>query len=63
MTSRPLLAKEFIIDERQVALAASHGRASALDCGHSRPVILDGVDSRSYGRGCDVLLEVHDAGT
>ena len=62
MTNRPLLAKEFIIDERQVALAASHGASAVLLIA----AILDqssltALICAAAGRGCDVLLEVHDA--
>ena len=62
MTSRPLLAKEFIIDERQVALAASHGASAVLLIA----AILDqssltALIRAAMCRGCDVLLEVHDA--
>jgi indole-3-glycerol phosphate synthase/phosphoribosylanthranilate isomerase len=62
MTGRPLLAKDFIIDARQVARAASHGASAVLLIA----AILDqssltALIRAATGRGCDVLLEVHDA--
>ncbi|MEN6452477.1 MAG: indole-3-glycerol phosphate synthase TrpC [Thermoguttaceae bacterium] len=61
-TAKPLLAKEFILDPRQIALAASHGASAVLLIA----AILDepklaALLSESLRLGCDVLLEVHNA--
>ncbi|MFH0851975.1 MAG: hypothetical protein V1876_04475 [Candidatus Peregrinibacteria bacterium] len=61
LTPKPLLAKEFIIDEKQITLAVSHGAsavlliAAILDAQTMAKFITTAVRSR-----CDVLLELHD---
>lgn len=61
MTDKPLLAKEFVIDERQIALAVANGASAILLIA----AILDEEDLSSLALAaakarCDVLLELHD---
>lgn len=61
LTDKPLLAKEFVIDEKQIAMAASHGAsavlliAAILDEKALATLIQATIRAR-----CDVLLELHD---
>ncbi len=61
LTKKPLLCKEFILDERQLDLAAANGASAAL-------LIAGILDTQSLGellqaaliRNLDVLIEIHD---
>ncbi|MDD5751204.1 MAG: indole-3-glycerol phosphate synthase TrpC [Candidatus Peribacteraceae bacterium] len=62
LTDKPLLAKEFIIDEKQIAMAASHGASAVLLIA----AILDEKElatlvDAAICANCDVLLELHDS--
>lgn len=62
LTDKPLLAKEFIIDEKQIAMAASRGASAVLLIA----VILNEKElatlvGAAIHADCDVLLELHDS--
>lgn len=61
LTDKPLLAKEFIIDRRQIARAAAGGASAVLLIAaileaHSLAELIRAAENCR----CDVLLEVHD---
>jgi len=62
LTDKPLLAKEFIIDEKQIAMAASRGASAvlliAVILNEKELATLVGAAIRA---DCDVLLELHDS--
>jgi indole-3-glycerol phosphate synthase len=61
LTGKPLLAKEFILDRRQIALAAAHGASAVLlIAAILGPRELEWLIRYAVELGCDVLLELHD---